>query len=295
MIPSVIGWRLLVVHAVLSSAACLAQGVSPSQFAPSPAALVERRDTVTSPCQAITDSKQQLAPLGELCRFAVIYQQQLPDFIAHMTVTETHLRSTTVVDAQVTFSREGESYSAMTVNGEPVETGEFKNIPAALMRFASSGEFGSSLVDLFQPGAAEFQFHKHARLRGKPVVVYDFHVSTSSHASWILADGSGHSLRSESRGELWVEAATGRLLREIEEPVHIPAGFEIVSAKTSIDYTETTVGDAGVFLLPSRSESSVCTRQPFLMRLSCFTNVKNFVNYRKFVATTRILAGAPLQ
>ena len=104
------------------------------------------------------------------------------------------------------------------------------------MRFTSSGEFGALLVDLFHPGEAEFEFRKQATLHGTPVVVYDFHVPASSNKFWSLTDDFGHTLHPELQGELWVEAGTGRLMRESLQPVHLPAGFEIAVVATMIDY-----------------------------------------------------------
>ena len=56
----------------------------------------------------------------------------------------------------------------------------------------------------------------------------------------------------------------------------------------------TAVGDAGVFVLPSGSESRICTLR-HSKPVSCVSNVKTFSNYEKFAATTRILADGPQQ
>src|ERR1019366_968524 len=221
-------YRLLVLQAVLSSVACLAQAASPSQFA-SPSDPVQAATGLmdNSPCQAVTGGNQQLAPLAKLCEFALNYQRELPDFLAEMTTTERRSRLTTIVTAQVTLKQGHESYAVMTVNGKPVDVGSVNDMPKVPMRFTSSGEFGALLVDLFHPGEAEFEFRKQATLHGTPVVVYDFHVPASSNKFWSLTDDFGHTLHPELQGELWVEAGTGRLMRESLQPVHLPAGFEI--------------------------------------------------------------------
>jgi hypothetical protein len=284
-------YRLLVLQAVLSSVAFLAQAASPSQFASSTDPVQAATGLMdNSPCQAVTAGNQQMAPLAKLCEFALNYQRALPDFLAQMTITE---RRRPVVAAQVSLKQGHESYAATTVNGKPVDLGSLNGMPP--MRFTSSGEFGALLVDLFHPGEAEFKFRKQAKLNGTPVVVYDFHVSASSNTFWSLTDDFGHILHPELQGELWVEAGTGRLMRESLQPVHLPAGFEIAAVATTIDYGLTAVGDAGVFVLPSKSESRICTRQKFSNRASCVSNVKTFGNYEKFAATTRILADGPQQ
>jgi len=286
--------RLLLLMTVLSSAACLAQDSSPSQLA-APSGLVQGGTGAmsNSVCQAITAGDQQRAPLAKLCQFALNYQQELPDFLAEMTVTEHHLRSTTVITGQVGLNQGHEIYSPMTVNGKPVGADNASNLLPLSMRFTSSGEFGALLVDLFHPSKAEFQFRKQATLNGTRAMVYDFHVSAVSNTFWRLTDAYGHTLHPELRGELWIDAGTGRLMREVFEPVHLPASFEIISATTTIDYGLTAVGDAGTFVLPSKSESIICVRQQFSLLRECVTNVKTFHDYRKFAATTRILANAP--
>ncbi len=296
MLLRVTTYRLLVLQAALSSVVCLAQATSPSQFASSQVPVQAATGFMdNSPCQAVTGGNQQLAPLAKLCEFALNYQRELPDFLAQMKITERQPSSKTVVTAQVTLQQGHESYAAMTVNGKPVDVDSLNKLPKSSMRFTSSGEFGAFLVDLFHPGEAEFQFRKQATLNGTPVVVYDFHVSASSNTFWSLTDDFGHTLHPELQGELWVEAGTGRLMRESLQPVHLPAGFEITAVATTIDYGLTAVGDAGVFVLASRSESRICTRQKFSNRASCVSNVKSFSNYGKFAATTRILADGPQQ
>jgi hypothetical protein len=293
MVRLAISPRLLVLPVVLSTAACLAQGQSPTQLA-APSVPVQAQASDSS-CQAIASGNPQLAPVAKLCKFALTYQQELPDFLAEMTVTEHRLRSTTVIVGQVGLNQGHEIYSATTVNGKPADADNASNMFPLSMRFTSSGEFGAMLVDLFHPNMAEFQFRKQATLNGTRAMVYDFHISALSNTFWRLTDATGHTLHPELRGELWIDTGTGRVMREIFEPVHLPSNFEITKATTSIDYAETIVGEAGVFLLASRSESNVCTREPPVDRASCVANVKTFRNYRKFAATTRILADAPQQ
>ena len=195
-------YRLLVLQAVLSSVACLAQPASPSQFASSPDPVQAATGLMdNSPCQAVQGGNQQLAPLAKLCEFALNYQRELPDFLAQTTITENQASSKTVVTAQVALKQGHESYAVMTVNGKPFEADSLNEVPKGSMRFTSSGEFGAFLVDLFHPGEAEFQFRRQDKLNGTPVVVYDFHVSASSNTFWSLTDDLGHTLHPEFQGD----------------------------------------------------------------------------------------------
>ena len=68
-------YRLLVLQAVLSSVACLAQPASPSQFASSPDPVQAATGLMdNSPCQAVQGGNQQLAPFGQTLRI----RTQLP-------------------------------------------------------------------------------------------------------------------------------------------------------------------------------------------------------------------------
>ena len=79
-------------------------------------------------------------------------------------------------------------------------------------------------------------------------------------------------------------------VREEVEPIRLPADSEFASAKTTTDYTMTPVGDAGVFLLPAKSETHVCGQSS---RVVCMDNFLTFHDYRKFAAPARILAVSP--
>jgi len=255
-----------------------------------PPAAIKGGDPVidTSYCSAIPAGDARLVLVSKLCEFALTYRRELPDFIAQQTTTTHQMSSTNVITAQVTFRRGHEHYSHITINGQHVpSTGRLpRNV-----RFISAGEFGSFLVDLFaSPGVTEFKFRKEAMLRGIPVAIYDFHIPLGKNTFWTLRDSKGLALRPEFRGELWLDRQTGRPLREELEPIRLPAGSEFAAVKTITDYAMTPVGDAGVFLLPAKSEAHVCVQS---RPVSCMDNVLIFHDYRKFVATTRIMAGSP--
>jgi hypothetical protein len=73
----------------------------------------------TSHCQALAAGNPQTIPLSAVCEFALTYRRELPDFICEQTTTSTGPQSTTVLKAQVTFEKDHESYSNITVDGKP--------------------------------------------------------------------------------------------------------------------------------------------------------------------------------
>jgi hypothetical protein len=269
--------QVLLLGAVLLSAACLGQAAPESG-----SAVMD-----TSYCPAISAGDPRLGLISKLCEFALTYRHQLPDFVAQQTTTAREGFSTNIITAQVTFRQGQEHYSHVTINGRPVPSSSITRTPPKNIQFSSAGEFGSLLVDLFaSPAAVEFKFRKEASLRGIPVAVYEFHLPSVKNTFWTLRGTNGRILKPEFRGQLWLEQQTGRPLREELEPVNLPSSSGVASIRTVSDYAMTSVGGVGAFLLPVKSESTICIT---VSDVSCTTNVLVFHDYRKFAATTRIL------
>lgn len=275
--------RVMLLMAVVVPLVCAAQSATTQPVVPPPQASGTAANVVD--CRAIAAGDATLDLVSKLCEFALTYRHQLPDFIAQQTTTSRGPRSTSVMTEQVTFRKGLEHYSHVTINGKSVSG----SLPHKI-RFTSSGEFGSLLVDLFTvPGAAEFKFRKTSTLRGVRVAMYEFYVPKEENVFWTLRDVWGQTLKPAFRGQLWLEQQTGRPLREQLEPANLPRSFGVASARTITVYAMTAVGDAGTFLLPVKSESTVCARSSPRFYGGCTTHVLVFHNYRKFVATTRIL------
>ncbi len=87
--------------------------------------------------------------------------------------------------------------------------------------------------------------------------------------------------------------AGGRIVREEVEPVLNAWQTGITSIKLTVDFATTKVRDLGTFLLPAKSESTICLMGPLGSQLGCTKNVAVFRDYQKFVASGRILPEAP--
>jgi len=283
--------RALLLGVMFCSAGCLGQTAAAQSEFPEPSPEIESGAAVAdaSYCFTFSTADARLALISKFCEFALTYQRRLPDFIAQQTITARGTFSTKVITAQATFSHGQELFSNIAINGKPVPSSSITDTLPGRMGFSSTGELGSFLVDLFSSaGVAEFKFRREDTLRGLPVAIYEFHIPSANNTFWTLRDSKGRPLRPEFRGELWLEQQTGRPLREELEPLHLPAGSgRFASVTTTIDYAMTPVGDAGVFLLPVRSETNVCVQST---PVTCMDNVITFHEYRKFAATTRILA-----
>ena len=276
--------RLVCMFAIATSAVCLAQdSTAPAHNATPPAATIPN----TIDCGAFAAGDPRLDLVSKLCVFALTYRAKLPDFIAQQTTTSKGPGSTVVITAQVTYHEGLERYSQAAINGKPV----IPNRPANVdLRLFTSGEFGPLLINLFEvPGAIEFKFQKTETMLGVPVAIFDFHLPKSKNTFWAIRDARGQTVKPEFHGHLWLEKETGRILREEVEPVLNAWQTGITSMKLTAEYSLTMVRDVGTFLLPAKSESTVCLIGRLGATLGCTTNVAVFHDYQKFVATSRIV------
>jgi hypothetical protein len=275
---------LLCMFAIAMSAACLAQDSAPNSEGAMPAQGATGTRAIDCGTFAAGDSTLDL--VSKLCVFALTYRSKLPDFIAQQTTTSNR-SGNTVVTAQVTYHKGLEHYSHVAVNGKPVTP---KSTTTVNLDLFTSGEFGPLLINLFEvPGAIEFTFKGTDTLQGVPVAMFDFHLPRDRNTFWAVRDSKGVSRKPEFRGHLWIERQTGHLMREEVSPVLDAWQTGIMSLKTSVDYSMTKVRDLGTFLLPVKSESTVCLMGSLGANLGCSTNVTGFRDYQKFVATSRIL------
>jgi hypothetical protein len=242
-----------------------------------------------SDCQAVRGTDARLDLVAKLCEFALGYKDQLPNFVVQQTMSFETVASKTVMTAEVTFQKGLETYSRVTVNGRPAPVSTITAKPSDAIQFSSTGEFGPALLDLFRvPGATQFKFKTNSTLQDRPVAVYEFHIPQKENRFWTVRPGDGRTIRPEFNGELWLEQQTGKPLREEIQPVKLLLGAELVSTKTVIEYANTPVAAAGTFLLPSKSESTMC-KHGVNQEPNCTKTVLVFHDYRKFGAETRIL------
>ena len=236
----------------------------------------------SSHCRTIMAADPRGTALSALCEFALAYRRQLPDFICGQTTTSHLPRGKIASEAQVRFENGHEHYSHVTVQGES------KDGVGTVVGFQSSGELGTTLVDLFMPPVvAEFQFHKDGELRGIPSSEYEFRVAAEKNTFWRVRDGRGTVVVPEYKGQIWLARPKGTILRIKLHPVHLPSNFEFDSIDMTVDYGATTIADAGVFLLPNSSETTVCRGRGYLP--FCLTHTLAFHDCKKFGAKSRIL------
>jgi hypothetical protein len=215
---------------------------------------------------------------------AVAYIEGLPNYVCQEFATryfsETRIPSWNVIDvvsADVVYENHKESYRNLAINGKPS-----KKAPEETGAW-SSGEFGTVLRNLFEPGTdAEFRYAEGDTISRIPASVYKFSVERQ-RSSWKIWT-TGQYIMPAYKGSVWLDKSNGNALRIELQAVKIPEEFPLISVESAIDYQYITLGTPEKFLLPVRAEVLSCLRGSN----RCERNVIEFRNYHKFTGESTI-------
>jgi hypothetical protein len=215
---------------------------------------------------------------------AIVYVEGLPNYVCQEVTTryvsETRQPSWQVIDvisAEVVYENRKESYRNLTINGKPT-----KKAPEETGAW-SSGEFGTILRNLFEPGTdADFRYAEDDTIARQPASVYKFEVERrrSSWKIWV----PGQYILPAYKGSIWVDKQTANSLRIEMQAQEIPEEFPRIAVETAVDYDYITLGTPEKFLLPVRAEVLSCARGSN----ECERNVIEFRNYHKFTGESTI-------
>jgi len=218
---------------------------------------------------------------------AMAYMEGLPNYVCQeMTtryVSETRNPNWQVIDvvsAEVVYENRKESYRNLTINGKPT-----KKAPEETGAW-SSGEFGTILRNLFEPGTdADFKYTADDTIAHQSSSVYKFAVERlrSSWKIWV----PGQYILPAYKGSVWVDKQSANTLRIEMQAIEIPEEFPRIAVETAVDYDYITLGTAEKFLLPVRAEVLSCARGSN----ECERNVIEFRNYHKFTGESTIKFG----
>ena len=183
-----------------------------------------------------------------------------------------------LVSAEVIYEDGKESYRNVKIDNHPTDK-QLQEIEGSW----STGEFASTLVDLFHPDThAQFRSGGTSNISGFSAQVYDFQVR-SENSHWMLHAGS-QNVAPAYGGSVWVDPTTARVLRIEMQAHNIPSDFPMDQVETAVDYSYVMVGETS-FLLPVHAETLGCQRGTSY----CSHNVIDFRNYHEFKSETRIL------
>lgn len=220
---------------------------------------------------------------------ALDFTEGLPAYVCQEMVTRyqgegkpTHWSAIDVMTMNLVYENGKEDYRDIQVNGKPKKSLEESG------GAWSTGEFGTVLIDLFSPAtAADFTFQRESRVGGITAKVYDFSID-KPHSHWTISMAS-QSYDPPYKGSVWIDPATGRVLRIEMQAYGFPGSFPIDHAESATDYQYIRLGDARQYLLPVHAETLSCQRGTDL----CSRNAIDFRNYHKYTGESSITFETP--
>ena len=226
--------------------------------------------------------EEQKRIIAEARRSSLEYTRRLPDFVC-LQITRRFVDPSGLemdwlkydeIKTRVSYVEGHENYEVVSVNNQVVDKGLHE-----LGGATSTGEFGSMLAELFDPGTdAVFKWARHSLLRRHPVYVFSFEVPRH-RSRWSLTwRGEGRNeIVTAYKGLVYIDKQSDRVLRITMQAEDIPAAFPIREAGSRLDYDYIAL--SGVeFLLPLKAQVRMRSGRDLTR------NDVEFRLYRKFSA-----------
>ncbi|HXN45141.1 MAG TPA: DUF5666 domain-containing protein [Bryobacteraceae bacterium] len=257
---------------------------------PAPVASNETRET-REPREAseVPEAPPTDDPIIEKAKQATVaFTEKLPNYVCKEFMARyqssrqpADWQALDVVSTDIIYEAGRESYRNIAVNGKPFSKG-MEQMSGAW----STGEFGTMLLDLFAPWtAAEFHLRRRSTVAGVETRVYDFEVD-HPHSHWHVQMAS-QSMLPAYKGSVWIEPATGKVLRLEMRARQLPERFPVDTVESAVDYDSVMIGGKK-FLLPVHAETLACERGTS----NCSRNAIDFRNYHKFESNSDITFAA---
>ena len=183
----------------------------------------------------------------------------------------------------------GEEYKILSVNGLPLgsDVKESKDYSKYVGGASSSGvEYISALADLFRPSSqTTFKAVDTDLLQDHRTIVFEYEVKRPNSTLTLTADRT-RSTDVGSRGRLWIDRESNRVLRFEQIATEIPADFPITAASSLIDYDWVTIGERK-FVLPVHSQILITTVNRSQSLQS--RNEIRFRGYQKYGAELKVI------
>lgn len=222
--------------------------------------------------------------------------ERMPDFVVKQQIARSHAygesRNWSVDDRlsiAVSYRQSaGEEYKLLSVNGIPA--GEDQSYSVKLGGAVSAGEYVTVLTDLFKPETrTDFEVVDTALIRGRRTVVYEYVVKREFSRQGLGWGERGIILRQTivgSRGRIWVDRESNRVLRLESIATEIETGFPITAEGKVIDYDWVMINEQR-HLLPMRAIVELTARAGGQAEQR--RNDILFRGYRKFGTDVKII------
>jgi hypothetical protein len=218
--------------------------------------------------------------------YALNYTARLPDFLCSENVErfedlagKGNWDKKDVLGVKLSYLDHTEEYRLTTINGRPTTQG-FEAVRGAW----SQGEFGSMMLEVFDPGShARFHWEHWTHLRKRPTQVYSYRIPESA-SHYKLAFGTGATpvaVIVGLEGFVYLDGETKDIVRLTNRAIDIPVDFPVRQAVTVLDYAPQDVGGKQ-FVLPLHAEVRMGTG---------YMHTKNevtFSGFRKFQGESTI-------
>jgi hypothetical protein len=221
----------------------------------------------------------------------------MPDFIVKQLIkrsyafgtTSNWLPQDTLTIAVGYRANAGEEYKVLAVNGMPLgrEARQSRDYSKDVAPGATSSgvEYISAVADVFKPESKTvFKFADTDLVQGRRTLVFEYEIEQPLSNLNLRADTAAASVG--SRGRVWIDRETNRVLRFEQVATEIPPGFPITAASSLIDYDWVTIGESK-YLLPTHSEILLTRTDRSMSRQS--RNEIRFRGYQKFGAELKII------
>jgi hypothetical protein len=240
-------------------------------------------------------AKEQAEVLDEMREYALNYTNSLPNYLCIQT-THRKLEPTDalyakgyrgysslgdVIQEQLTFFDHKETYDVKMFNGKSVANIKHEQLGGV----RSSGEFGSMMLNIFDPDTGtEFAWDSWHTLRGKHMV-YAFAYHIDKEHGYSMTDEEVHrSYTSAYKGLVYWDRDAHAIPKITLDTTGIPADFPVHEVHITLDYDVIKVGDQE-YMLPYHYQ---LTSQADKVNSS---NEADFKLYRKYGSEASISFG----
>jgi hypothetical protein len=221
----------------------------------------------------------------------------MPDFIVKQLIKRSYAFGTTsnwIPQDNLTIAvgyraNAGEEYKVLAVNGVPLgqeaKRSRDYSKDVAPGTTSSGVEYISAVADVLKPESKTvFKLADTDLIQGRRTLVFEYEIEQPLSTLTLKAGEASASVG--SRGRVWIDRETNRVLRFEQIATEIPGNFPITAASSIIDYDWVTIND-NKYLLPTHSEILLTSTSGNMSRQS--RNEIRFRGYQKFGAELKVI------